>query len=305
MKKIYIIGAGAIGKALAVILKDNKQEVVLVRSSKTCIPPYQEKIIVKIEEKNIIQSIEQIGLSELPDDGIYIVSSKAFANAKIAQECKHLKSLPFLLLQNGLEVETAFIKEGYRQLMRGVLFSTSQQIDQSLIRFKPVKASPIGMIKGDQEILIQTAIKIQNEYFPFEISTDIERIVWKKTILNTVFNSLCPILEIDNGIYHRDQEVLRFAEDMMQTCLLIAAQKGIEFSLEELKSGLVEISKFSDGQDISTWQDIKNGRPTEIQFMNHVLVKYAKECGLEKQVTTIEILGKLIEMKSKIHLKTV
>jgi len=50
--KIYIIGAGTVGKALAVMLKSNSKKVILVRGSVDNIDKYFETIKVMFNGRN-------------------------------------------------------------------------------------------------------------------------------------------------------------------------------------------------------------------------------------------------------------
>ena len=50
---------------------------------------------------------------------------------------------------------------------------------------------------------------VNHRWFPFRTEEQIERKVWKKAILNAVFNSICPLLGIDNGIFVCDANFTR------------------------------------------------------------------------------------------------
>ena len=49
-----------------------------------------------------------------------------------------------MLLQNGLNIEKPF--ETFENVFRFVLFTTGQIIDNGVVRFKGVTASPVGSI---------------------------------------------------------------------------------------------------------------------------------------------------------------
>ena len=164
---------------------------------------------------------------------------------------------PIVLLQNGLGVEQSFIDNGFPEIYRCVLFATSQTTSSSTLRFKPVSTSQIGTIRGSSTNLNHIVGQLDNSNFPFKATDDIQTIIWKKAIANSVFNSVCPLLDIDNGIFHRNETALMIAKRVITECIAIANASGISLRVDEVLESLVMISKASDGQLISTLQDIK------------------------------------------------
>lgn len=64
---------------------------------------------------------------------------------------------------------------------------------------------------------------------------------------------------------------------------------------------LLTISERSDGQLISTLQDLKNGNETEIEFLNLEIAKIAEEMTPRLMVSKTKVLGDLILNKSRIQ----
>ena len=60
------------------------------------------------------------------------------------------------------------------------------------------------------------------------------------------------------------------------------------------------ISQFSDGQLISSYQDILNKRTTEIERLNFAVVKMAEAIGKGHLVKETRLLGELTKLKSDI-----
>jgi len=325
MKKgnIYIIGAGAIGRALAVMLqghrsgqdqgdRDNQgqgdhREITLVRASEK-VPAHTENIRVRLSDGTTMEGeIAVTSIDAIPVfEGTIIITTKSYANEQIAGRLAgKTGGSPIVILQNGLGVEDAFLRAvispslaTFKDIYRCVLFATSQHNGSGEISFKPVTASPIGSIRGDQQTLEDLVAAIHTPSFPFTISQDINRITWTKTITNCVFNSICPLLDVDNGIFHRNNDALDLAKKMIAECVEIARLEGISLSEDEVTERLLLISKASDGQLISTLQDIRNKRPTEIDTLNFAIARMAAARG--KEVTLTKALGEMIKLKSAI-----
>lgn len=121
-------------------------------------------------------------------------------------------------------------------------------------------------------------------------------------IVNCVFNSVCPLLSIDNGIFHRNNEALAIGKRIIKECIQVANACGVPLPEEEVTETLLAISRSSDGQLISTLQDINEHRPTEIATLNLEIARIAKELGMEDMVKETRLLGELTAIKSSLSL---
>jgi 2-dehydropantoate 2-reductase len=304
MKTIYIVGAGAIGKVLAVCLKLENKDVVVLRGSVDNKSNYVEKIRVELADKtNLEAEVEISTLSNFSElNGVVVLTNKSFGNEQLAKALKGKSgNSPIVILQNGLGVEQSFIDNEFPEIYRCVLFATSQATSTGSLRFKPVSVSPIGIIKSNDARLTDIVELLSNPNFHFKAVADIQTIIWKKAIANSVFNSICPLLDIDNGIFHRNETALALAKRVIQECVSIANETGISLSATEVLESLLMISKSSDGQLISTLQDIKNKRQTEIETLNFSIVSIARKLNKEAMVTETKLLGELTKLKSEIN----
>ncbi len=295
---IYIVGSGAIGKALAVFLKRENKQVKLIRGSVDKLPN-EESVVTVIGKDNTYQErITTTTFSNLSViNGIVLIATKTFANTQIAQKLRGIKGdFSIVLLQNGLNIERPF--KNFSKVYRCVLFSTSQVTGDNQVRFKTVAASPIGNLKGKNEGLDNLIRQISSPEFEFCEEPSIIKYVWTKAIINCVFNTICPLLEIDNGIFHRNSDTKNLAKEIIGECVSLAEVEGIFLDKKEIMENLMLISQKSDGQLISTYVDILNKRQTEIESLNLEIAKIAEEVGQAELVKNTRLLGQLILTKS-------
>ncbi|MFN8886528.1 MAG: ketopantoate reductase family protein [Cyclobacteriaceae bacterium] len=184
-KTIYIIGAGAIGKALAVFLKLKGRNVLLVRGSVDQGVSTYETIKIELPDQLTLEAtIEVTSLSQLHlFDGIVLLTTKSFGNESLAKSLyPKIGHAPMVVMQNGLEVEQPFLQHGFPEIYRCVLFATSQSISESMIRYKPVAVSQIGVIRGNDSQLQEIITQLENDLFNFAASSNIQSIIWKKPL---------------------------------------------------------------------------------------------------------------------------
>lgn len=299
--RIFIVGAGAIGKTLAVCLKIANRDVTLVRGSIDNTTSYTEKISIVLNDGTELQSeIDVASLSKFQElNGVILLTNKSYGNESLAVKLKNkTENSPVVLLQNGLGVEQAFIDNQFPEIYRCVLFATAQNIAESRISYKAVAASPIGVVKCHSTNAKDIVSLIDNPHFQFKTEDNIQQVAWKKTIINCVFNSVCPLIEVDNGIFHRDEKSFAVGKRVIRECIAIASEMGIKLDERETEEQLLTISKRSDGQFISTYHDIKNRRETEIDTLNFEIARIAAKLGKEHLVKETKLLGELVKMKS-------
>ncbi|RYG38785.1 MAG: ketopantoate reductase family protein [Chitinophagaceae bacterium] len=295
---IYIIGAGAIGKALAVFLQNAGRRVMLLRGTVDDGSIQAQHIHVETADGTVQEAAIKTATLSAVDTltGIIVLANKSYGNENLARLIRaKAGTSPIVLLQNGLGVEKPFIEKDFSGVYRCVLFVTSQSINEKLIRFKPVAVCPVGIEKGDVATLDWIVQQLHTISFGFRIEPEIQNIIWKKAIVNSVFNSICPLLQTDNGIFYRNADVLKIGRRVIAECVAVANLKGILLSAVEVEESLLQISRLSDGQLISTLQDIQNNRRTEIDTLNVEIVRIAESVGLGDRVNDTRLLGELIK----------
>jgi len=301
----YILGAGAIGLSLAIHLTQAGKNVQLVRTSQKDIKPQTITISLKGLQSSEVTSaqVEVLSINYLTNpQGVLIICAKTFANDGIANHFKTLQSKPpIILMQNGIGIEDTFLNAGFTEIYRTVLYSGGQKIGDYAVEFKMVASSPIGVMAGDREKLGLIINQVSTAQFPFHFEANIQEEVWKKSIANAVFNTICPLLEVDNGVFTRNDDALALANSVIDECIQVARALGINLNHETVLKQVMTISKGSDGQLVSTLQDIQNNQPTEIESLNLEIARLAETLDENIDVSLTKAFGKLIQIKSLLY----
>jgi len=299
-EKIYIVGSGVVGFPLAAYLTNAGRTVVAVRTSRNDVALGAVNVTVQNDADQINTPVNTVALTHLSNiAGIIVVTAKSHANSAIAAALKDKGATgPVVILQNGVGVEKPFLATGFAPIYRCVLYVTSQATGENAFSFRPVTASPIGVIHGEPTELTQTVAALTTPGFPFRTEANIEREVWKKAIINAVFNSICPLLDIDNGIFIRNAEVAGIARAVVNECVTLTNRLRLDLTENELMEQIMVISQRSDGQLISTLQDLRAGRETEIAFLNLEMARIAAALQPSLALPRTELLGQLIAAKS-------
>ena len=303
-RSVYVLGAGAIGLSLAVHLANAGRSVTVVRTSTGDHGPQVVEItIAGGNGKTARSALEMVSLARLTSlAGIVVVAAKSHANDLIALKLREMEVLgPVVIMQNGVGVEDAYLDLPALRVYRCVIYATGQKDKDGCSTFIPITASPIGVVRGDVQELERLVGTLNTPEFPFVALTDIQQEVWKKATINAVFNSICPLLEVDNGIFVRDERTARLAREVVDECVMVMQQMGFEVKADDVMQQLFAISRRSDGQLISTLQDIKNGRETEIDHLNLAIARRAAAVAPDVKISTTRVLGEMVKIKSMLR----
>lgn len=297
---IHILGSGAIGLTLAAYLAHAGRRVVAVRTSVDDVPKGRDVVSVENGRGTVSASIDTISLALLPRlDGLIVIAAKAHANHAIARALQEKGATgPVVILQNGIGVEQPFLAASTAEIHRCVLYATSEASAGHAFTFRPVTASPVGIVRGTGTGLAKVVEALSTDEFPLRRERDIRRETWKKAIINVVFNSICPLLDVDNGILFRDRATTDLAVQLVDECLTVTDRLGLELDGRGLLDQILAISRRSDGQLISTLQDIRRGRETEMQYLNLEIVRVAAAMRPALRLPTVEWAGQLVVAKA-------
>ncbi len=299
--------------ALAVHLANAGRNVTAVRTStdEFAAPRFVAVTVHGSDGKTFRASVEMVSLASLQGlPGVIVVTAKSYANDLLAARLREMEvGGPLVILQNGVGVEDPYLApwpgHAARQgrldglgIYRCVLYLTGQKHSDEDYTFYPVTASPIGIVRGDEGELARLVRTLHTGEFPFTALPDIRQEVWKKATINAVFNSICPLLEIDNGIFVRDERTARLAREVVDECVAITARLGFSLAAEDVMAQLFAISRRSSGQLISTLQDINQGRETEIDDLNLAIARIGASVAPDLKVSTTRALGELVKIKS-------
>lgn len=301
---VYIVGVGAIGKALAVSLQHENRTVTLIRGSVDNMHEKKERITLRKQNGNTItEEIAITTFSNLPEiNGILVITIKTFANINLAKKLKKKQgNFSIVLMQNGINIEDSY--KHFPDLYRCVIFSSSQ-ITEKYVSFKPVDDSPIGRIRAKSTHLKDIVSTLHTSLFRFRAEINIDRIIWEKVAINCAFNSICPLLDVDMGIFHRNKQAYKLAETVINECANLAKAYKIPVEEQIVLNKFLDASKQANGHSISTMQDIKFKRKTEIDSLNLEVARLAMKINKPELVKHTQLLGEIISVRSNLHFST-
>jgi 2-dehydropantoate 2-reductase len=131
---------------------------------------------------------------------------------------------------------------------------------------------------------------------PCAVSNNIQRELWLKFLVNCSYNGISAIGQITYGEMAQQENTWQLINDLTTEFLLVAHHENIDISEDEAQRVNEQIAKTMAGQRSSTAQDLLRHKPTEIDYLNGLIVRKAKEHGLKvPNHQAIYTLVKMIE----------
>jgi 2-dehydropantoate 2-reductase len=129
---------------------------------------------------------------------------------------------------------------------------------------------------------------------PCAVSPEIKRALWKKFLVNCTHNGISALGQIPYGKMVQVPQIQSLIEALTAEFIQVAQAEGVDLSPEEAALANQIIAQTMPGQRSSTAQDLARGKPTEIDYLNGVVVEIAHRHGIS--VPTHRAIHGLVKM---------
>lgn len=269
---IIVLGAGVIGSCYGALLSAGNK-VIMVDNNAIIDKINNKGITIIMNNEKKFNPVAQTDLNEIMPNTLILLTTKAHQTETAIQKVKNLllDDTVILILQNGLGNEHIVKKAtGDKvEVIRGIVNSGAWEIQPgryNLILHETV-LEPTGTSSSITQIFNESNL-------PTKTSQSFISELWQKLILNCVVNPLTAILRVRNnqiGVL-----VLKsLCHQIIEECMQVGNAEGV--ILNDNFSKTLEIAIQSYTNFSSMYQDVVNGKKTEIDFLNGRIVELGKK----------------------------
>ena len=288
MKKVVLIGLGAVGLTYSVKLKDKCKLYIL--ADKARIDKY-------FAHPPMFNGVEQNFDYITPDAGfdadLIIITTKFQGLDSAILSIKNFvgENTRIISLINGISSEEK-IRRAYPQAK--VL--KSYFIGHSAVRNgNNVTQDGVGEIVIEKDDFIREFFSFME--IDFSMPKDIDYSMWLKYTFNSFANPLSAILNMNFGELKSNRTFKNFAKNIIAEIRMIAEKKGIN-NLENLeKDSFKSLDRMCDDGKTSMLQDVLAKRPTEIDIFSGEIIKMGNQYGIRTPYN--RIIYDLIKIKEE------
>jgi len=293
-RKIFILGAGAIGSSYGALLS-RRNDVTLIGNRTHVDAINSHGLVIEGEIQGKLSVKAQASIEEVPPNSLIILTTKAQDSVRAVTGLKPLirEDTVFLVLQNGLKIKELVQRAvGQKvEVVRGLVLMAAEFMEPGKIKFwnGPTIIERTKTGEKIKALLKESGMKAK-------VTQNMEREEWSKLVVNCVINPLTAVLRVRNNEIGT-ASLREVRHGLVEECTLVAKAEGIRFEpgLEtEIDHKIRSYTNYS-----SMCQDIMKGKKTEISFLNGRIVELGKEHNIPTPIneTMVDLIRFLEEAK--------
>lgn len=311
--KIAVIGAGAMGLRYGVLLQEVGNDVDFVEPWEPSYRAIRKQGGVYVSRDHQNQHLVPVDVY-LPSEydqnpELVILFTKQMQSDEAMHACSHFigERTYVLTNQNGIgsvDVIRKFVPD--ERIIAGIALIATVLDGPGKVDFMGAKGAAHTQLVNVTEKPDAFTLKVVQEFEKAgmnpTLQTNYMGTLWSKLLMNSVINTLCTLMDITMGEYVAYSGAHALTRRLIEEGYEAGRADGVQFmqSREEMAEIIEhESSKVNPLHRPSMYQDMVNGRPTEVDYINGYIVETAKKHGLEAK--SHEMLVDLLHLAEQVQ----
>lgn len=284
--KIAVLGPGAMGMLFASQLSVKNEVILVGNNQKNLDAINRDGIAVTLDGETKVYPVKAYANGSVGHTvDLVIVLTKAYLTESVLKENLDLFSQETVLmtLQNGAgheEVLTRF-RDRKHVLIGSTQLGASRMDGRSIRRNSASGATSIGALEKDFVGLDRYLAVFAEAGLETIHSDDIRQTVWNKLMINASSSVLSGVLQMHQGYVIENASAWEECQCLIREICAVANASGLHFDEEEQIARLWKHLSGARSGLTSIYSDIKNGRKTEVDFINGTVSREGKKLGVE------------------------
>jgi 2-dehydropantoate 2-reductase len=291
VKKVCIIGCGAIGSLYAVHLAQVAEVWAFVRREDHARALNREGLRVSGKHNFSVSLKATTHAGELPDFDLGIVATKATqVEAAIAKAGRHFNHGAVISAQNGLGSEEIIAAHTRGQVIRGTTFMSGTRHADTHVQYELDTATwlgpfeprhtPFALVKEAADLLVVSGLKAE----PLQ---DARPAQWSKLIFNASVNGVSALTGLPHSPHFAAEENFddlgRLLHSLIDEGKQVAAAVGVK--LHDDPWAMNKIGAMTNHPP-SMLYDVRHQLPTEANFLSGAIAREAQQAGVPAPLHT-------------------
>ena len=299
MKRVCVVGAGAIGSLFAGHLAQVAEVSVLTRRADQA-RALRGGLVVSGKSRRQARVHAADDPAALPTAELVIVACKATQLEQVAESLEgHFRGATVMTVQNGLGAEAVIERHGAWPIVSAVTFMSGVRHGDAHVEYEldtatwlgpyANTATPYATVAAVAELLVASGLKAE----PF---ADLLPAQWSKLIFNSAVNCVAALTGLPHVRAFADVDgpadlghVVRAVVDEGRA---VAAAAGVELHEDPWEMNVRAVARGETASASGAYahlpsmlEDVLHHRPTEVDFIAGALVGEAARHGVETPVT--------------------
>jgi 2-dehydropantoate 2-reductase len=295
MKRVCIVGAGAIGSLFAGHLADVAEVSVLVRRDEHAALLAGEGLRVSGKSDRHVRVTAATDPAALPEPDLIIVAVKATQLEELAETLRgHWPGAVAMTVQNGLGAEEALRRAGDWPLISAVTFMSGIRHGDAHVEYEldtPTWMGPYAGTNTPQEVVDRVGELIERAGLKTEVLEDLLPAQWSKLIFNAAVNGVAALTELPHVAAFAEEDepsdLGHVVRGLIEEGKAVAAAAGValhddpwEMNVRAVSRGATEAAGGRYAHLPSMLEDVLARRLTEVDWIGGALVREAGRLGV-------------------------
>jgi 2-dehydropantoate 2-reductase len=130
---------------------------------------------------------------------------------------------------------------------------------------------------------------------PTTVAADIAAALWSKLVVNCAYNALSAVADLPYGAMVEVEGATEVMTAVITECVAVAEASGVALPAD-IVARTLSVAATMPGQYSSTAQDLRRGKPTEVDFLNGTVARKGAELGIATPTNrSLQVMVKLAE----------
>lgn len=207
-----------------------------------------------------------------------------------------------LPLQNGIYAFQRFCEAFPENIvLKGYIQGPNTILDGENLLFTNAGVTHIGASSYSGDDIVQRVYQIlQTSGLDVVVEADIDKMVWKKWMLNVAGNSVTALTRADYSKFRTYEELQTICRKSMREFVEVARAKDIPLGEEDIEDIIEYYVGYKGAKKTSMLEDVLHHRRTENEYLAGTLLQMAKKKQIPVPAT--ENLYLLMKAKEEIYL---
>ncbi len=310
--KIVVLGSGAIGSLYGAFLSTiSTNEVILVGRNPHVAAIRKKGLSIKgIMGERVFHLRAVDDVSEVTDADLILLTTKTYDTITAAKSARHLinNGTYIMLIQNGLGTEKLVADAlDTTRVLRATTCMGALRTAPGVVVATGCGLTEIGSRYSKNYDFVKLVTEMLRECgFDVRSSTNIEGVVWTKTLVNAGINPVGALTGFTNGEVYKSPKLRKLVIQLVEEAVKIVDALGVELTTEDPVRYTLGTAKATGNNINSMLQDLRAGKRTEIDSITGEIIRLGKELGIPTPSSeVVYALIKAIESKHLDHPETV
>ena len=291
IRRVCVVGAGAIGSLLAAHLARVAEVAVLTRREEHARALNAEGLRVSGRGDFVARVTASSDHGSVGDCDLVILATKATeVDAAAGRLAGRFSGAAVMTVQNGLGAEEIVRRHGNWPLISAVTFMSGTRHSDTHVEYildtetwlGPYGETPFEVVQEAAELIVTGGLRAV-------ALPDLRPAQWSKLIFNATVNSVSALTGLPHDAHFAERERLsdlgHLVHDLVDEGKAVAAAAGVELHDDPWEMNVLATQRGSAHYP-SMLEDVEARRPTEVDLITGALVREAERVGVEAPLHT-------------------